>query len=196
MIQGRMDVKKHTVFIISLIGLLFCLIPDSGQAKPPEPVPREFTTVLKPTESSPWSLSLHAGMNDPTGSFGNSYDSGTSLGLDVEYLFDPQYAMELFLGFDDFDGIGGIQDIDITHLSVNAKRYSTNGMHRYFVQGGIGSYHIDSVGTDVGFNVGAGFQWNHNPYLAYELTVKYHSIDTSGDSSQFHTLHVGVRYRY
>ena len=184
------------ISLIILLGFLVTAFTPIIKAEPLKPILGEFTAVSKPKELSSWSLSAHAGVNNPTGSFGNSYDSGTSFGLDLEYLFNSNYAMELFLGIDNFDGVVGIQDTDIFHLSMNGKRYFTHSIHRYFVQAGFGSYDFDPGTTEFGYNIGAGFQWNQTLHLAFEVTAKYHSIDTSGDSSDFSILHVGVRHRF
>ena len=184
------------ISLIILLGFLVTAFTPTIKAEPLKPILGEFTAVSKPKELSAWSLSAHAGVNNPTGSFGYSNDSGTSFGLDLEYLFNSNYAVELFLGFDNFDGAGSNPDTDVDHLSLNGKRYFTNLIHRYFVQAGIGSYDFDPGSTESGYNVGAGFQWNQTLHLAFEVTAKYHSIDTSGDSSDFTTLHAGVRQRF
>ena len=178
--------------IMKTLTLLVFLLPAIALAV-------EDSTVVaidsKPKELNPLSLSFHVGMNNPTSSFGNNLDSGTSLGVDLEYLFNSKYAMELFLGSENFKGVSGNSDTDVSHLSINVKRYSTYLIHRYFVQAGIGNYNFDPGQTHWGQNVGAGFQWNPALPLTFEATFKYHNIN-AGNSTEFSTFHVGTRFRF
>lgn len=158
---------------------------------------REVTATITDTLQikKGWSVSLHGGLNNPTGNFGSNYDSGVSLGLDLEYQYNPFYAAELFLGYDSFDGKSGNPDIDVTHLSISGKRYFYLSPGVPFVHAGMGHYSFDPGTSEWGYNLGAGWQWNLTSKWAVEATAKYHTVNTSGSSTEFSTVHVGVRLR-
>lgn len=152
--------------------------------------------TLRPPGLSPWSLGLHGGTNDPRSRFGNNLNSDLSLGIDLEYRFNDTYAAELFLGRDEFDGKSGFQDVDVTHLSLNGKKYFLSGPTKPFVSVGVGRYDLDPGSTNSGFSLGTGVQLNRSQRFAVEATLKFHSVDTSGSNSEFYTLHGGLRYRF
>ena len=146
----------------------------------------------------PWSLSIHAGLADPQGNFANACDGGVGWGLDIEYLFTPALAAELFYGRDRLDcgGFGFQQDLQ--HLAINGKVYFGPTTPRLFVLGGIGSYDLGNIATgqtETGVALGAGVQFNPLPQLALEFTGKYHRIDTVPFDLDLATLQFGLRWR-
>ena len=143
-----------------------------------------------------WSSSFGVGINNPTGPLGNIVDSDISMGLGMEYNYNKYYSAELNLGNDSFKGKFGGPDLDVAHLSINGKRYYYLSLGTPFVLGGVGIYNFDPGNTDVGLNVGAGWQWNLTKKLAIEAASRYHFIDTSGSNSEFYTVHVGGRFRF
>ena len=142
----------------------------------------------------PWSFSAHLGLNSPQGSFGNFYDGGPSIGLDVEYRLNQQYAAELFVGYDSFDGSSGLPDVDASQVSLNGKYYFPLGSSEGYALAGIGSYNFDPGPTENGVNIGVGFQTLVNSNYAWGVSLKYHIVDTSGSSLDFYTLQGVVRF--
>lgn len=153
------------------------------------------TEVRLPTEQQ-WSLSGHAGINDPQSSFGNVVNGGLSFGVDLEYRFHSQFAAEVFLGQDSFDGESGIPDIDVLHIAVNSKAYFPLGSNEGYALAGFGSYNFDPGSTEFGLNVGTGFESRLNPSTAWGVSLRYHYVDTSGDSTQFYALHAVLRFTF
>lgn len=161
----------------------------------PESAEPTDARVRAPIEQ-PWSLSLHGGVNDSQGSFGNLVSGDFSLGIDLEYRFNSTFAVEVFLGHDSFDGESGIPDIDVSHIAVNSKAYFPAGSNEGYVLAGFGSYNFDPGSTDFGFNVGTGFESRVNPSTAWGVSLRYHYVDTSGDSTQFYALHAVLRFTF
>ena len=154
-----------------------------------------FTTVettIVAKERSGFSLSLHAGVNDPGGVAGSLLNGGFSAGLDLEYRFDDHWAAELFLGHDTFDGPAG-GSFDLTHLSFNGKYYFAGSWARPFVLAGVGAYDPDAGSTEFGYNLGAGFELELWPSAALSFTARRHTVDLSGPDFEFLTYHTGVR---
>lgn len=145
---------------------------------------------------SHWSLSLHAGSNDPQGAFGSGFGGAWSIGLDLEYRFNDFFALELFLGHDEFAASQPGPNPDVNHLSLNGKAYFGGGPLRPVLILGAGSYDLDPGPTDAGASAGVGLQLNLGPTWAAELTGKYHVVQASGPDLEFVTLHGGVRIRF
>ncbi len=141
-----------------------------------------------------WSLSLHAGVNDPRGDLGRACDGDTSWGVDLEYRFNATWAAELFYGHEDFDCQGADGEID--HLSLNGKAYFLAGPWRPFVGAGVGNYDFSPGPSETGFNLFAGLQANPLPRLGVEGTARYHFVDVSGVEADFLTYHLGLRIRF
>ncbi len=148
---------------------------------------------ITPPGQGGWSLSLHAGNNDPQDSF---LDGDLSYGLDLEYLFNDRFGLELFLGFDEFKVAGGGSVGDVTHLSLNAKLYLLPGANRLVLIGGIGTYDPSQGSSENGFNLGIGGQFNLWPKTALEVTGKYHTVSGADSDFEFITWHGGVRFRF
>lgn len=162
-------------------------VPENGTAT--------VTTVIEAIEPNRWSLSLHAGVNDPHGDVGDACDGDLSWGADLEYRFNSTWAAELFYGHDEFDCHGETGKID--HLSLNGKAYLLSGFWRPFVGAGAGRYDFSPGGPhETGYNLFAGLQANPRLRLGAEATVRYHFVDVSGVSADFLTYHLGLRFRF
>jgi Outer membrane protein beta-barrel domain/von Willebrand factor type A domain len=144
--------------------------------------------------AGPWSLSLHAGVSDARGDIGAVCDGDLSLGVDLEYRFNPTWAAELFYGHEKFDCSG--ETGKVNHLSLNGKAYFLPGPWRPFVGAGVGEYDFSPGPSETGYNLFAGLQANPRPRLGVEATVRYHFVDVSGVSTDFVTYHLGVRFRF
>ena len=182
--------------------LLSLLLPLTSNADTPygseDSIQRLPSSNLKYEDhvgvESPWSFSAHLGLNSPQGTFGNSYDGGQSFGIDVEYRWDQQYAAELYVGQDTFDGSSGLPDVDALQISVNGKYYFPFGVNEGYTVAGFGSYDFDPGSSETGFNVGIGMDVIVNPDWSLEALLKYHTVDTSGSSLEFYTLQGVVRF--
>jgi hypothetical protein len=167
------------------------------------PVPEDgaetVVTTIEAVERSPWSFSLHGGVNEPdvTG-----LSRGLSAGIDLEYAFTPSFALELFYGYDEFDGdelrfgdlLFQVPD-EVSHLSINAKGYFLSSPYRLVLIGGVGRYDFDPGSTEDGFNVGVGGQFELRPSIDLEATVKRHELDAPSDFT-FLTFQVGGRFHF
>ncbi len=163
-------------------------VPEGGAAT--------VTTTIEAVESR-WSLSIHGGINDPQGTFAGFLDGGPSTGLDLEYAFNPTFALELFLGYDEFDAPAGVPGLDVTHQSLNGKVYFLPGPNRVFLVGGVGNFDFSPGPSETGYNLGLGGQFNLWPTRALEATVKYYSVSVGGGADfEFLTYHFGARFRF
>jgi len=188
--EGELQGWRHSLSGPSLQELA----PNFYRIPVPEGGAVTVETVIEAVETGRWSLSLHAGFNDPQGDFAELFDGGLAAGVDLEYLLTDLWALELFLGYDRFDGPGGF-DPDLYHLSLNAKRYfPIGGANRWFVGAGVGRYDFDPGSTEDGFNLFTGAQLNVAPRWAVEATAKYHSV-SSGDLEFLEVLG-GFRFRF
>ena len=148
--------------------------------------------IMKP---SGWSLSLHGGANDPQSPGSTVITRGLSAGLGLEYLLNEQFALELFLGYDRFDGASSFPAIDARHLSLYAKAYrDLNALTRGFLVAGVGVSDFSPGSTESGYSAGFGVQYNLRPRLALESTAKYHSV--SGGDLEFVNLQASLRIRF
>jgi hypothetical protein len=170
------------------------IAPDYYRIAVPENGDATITTTIEAIEPRRWSLSLHAGQNDPRGDLGRNCSGDTSWGVDLEYLFNPRFASELFYGHEDFDC--GRTDSEVDHLSLNGKAYFSTGPWRPFVGAGVGNYDFSPGSSETGFNFFAGVQTNPLPRLGVEATARYHFVDVSGASADFLTYHLGLRIRF
>jgi hypothetical protein len=186
--QGALTGWRH-----ELIGAQK-IAPDYYRIPVPENGTATITTVIEALEPSPWSLSLHAGRNDPRGDLGKRCDGDLSWGVDLERVLSPHWAAELFWGHEDL----GCREPKRTlnHLSLNGKAYLLTGFWRPFLGVGVGGYDFSPGSTDVGANGFVGLQANPLPKLGVEATVRYHLVNTGGTNADFFTYHLGLRWRF
>jgi hypothetical protein len=154
------------------------------------------TTTIEAIEPSRWSLSLHGGVNHPQGWTGGLYDGDLSAGIDLEYLINDTFAVELYLGRELLDGRGPAADLEADHLSLLGKVYILSGSSRPFVAAGFGMYDLDPGSPELGLNAGAGLQLNLMPKLAVEVALSYHKITTPGADLELLSSNAGVRIRF
>lgn len=160
-------------------------------------VEMETKPVVKFTELSYRSVSILAGMTIPTGTFNNKYDSGYSIGLDVDYHFTPLFSAVGILGHNYFDsGSPAVSETYWWNISANLKREFTTSPLRPYVNGGPGIYIPKSGSTRLGFNVGLGLDYALTSDWTVELGGDYHYIFTSGSDTKFFVTHIGLIYRF
>jgi opacity protein-like surface antigen len=149
----------------------------------------------------PWSLSLHGGINSPQGEADGFYEGNRSLGLDLEYRVRCHLARELYYGQETLKGAPRVDDRTLDHLSLNAKVYFTgshNGSLPYLLVG-FGRYGPYFGDSKIGFDIGAGWQWDLASRLAFGFDVRYHRVDVNNvdeDRLEFSTWHAVVKYRF
>lgn len=163
----------------------------------------DITTTIEAVEegrggltggSGPWSLSLHAGVNDPQGKAANVLIGDTGYGVDLEYRFNSIWAAELFYGRDQFDGTASVGNVKVNHLSLNAKAYFSGGTFRPYLLAGLGLYDLSPGSQEPGFDVGAGLQFSLTQNLAVGADGRYHWVDTSPDRFEFLTWQAFLRF--
>lgn len=187
--EGELEGWRHALEGAELVTI----VPGSFyRITVPDRSSRTIVTTIEAIEPSPWSLSLHAGTNDPRGTIANFLNGDASYGLDIEYRFHPIWAVELFYGRDAFDGDGGF-GLDIDHLSLNAKAYFGSGVLQPFVLAGLGLYDFDPGDQENGYDAGAGLQYSFTPRLALGAEGRFHWVDTGPDRFEFLTWHAVLR---
>ena len=117
------------------------------------------TPVVTRTLSArtPPALSLHAGLADAHGAFGNVAGTGSTIELEFMNPVGPKLAFDLRLGRSHLDGAGTAPDTKVWKLAANAK-YTFNPADplRVFVNGGPDLFHFDPGAVEAGFNLGLG----------------------------------------
>lgn len=144
------------------------------------------------TARTPPFFSLHAGLVDPQGSFGNIAKQGSTYNLDFVYHFRPKWAWDVRLGFSSFDGRAGLPDTDLWNLSANA-RFTINPPDpaRVFLNGGLGLYHFDPGDFEGGGNLGLGLNVPVSRRFAFEATFNYHWAFTASPTLEFGQIQAG-----
>ncbi len=155
---------------------------------------KTFTTVAP--DGRKWSLSLHAGVAVPTGSFANNFDPGLNVLVDVDYHFSPQVSLVGLFGYNDFKSkTAGVQDNYLINLSANLRYYHLlGGPWSVYLGAGPGLYVPEFGDTELGANVGFGLDYDYNGAIHLELGADYHLLFDS--DVEFIHSHVGVNYRF
>jgi opacity protein-like surface antigen len=204
--QGRFPSRGSVVAVLLGLAVLQAgaVLAESKQSKQGS----ENATTCAQTRRDldhPWSLSLHGGINFPQGETDSFYEGNRSLGLDLEYRVRCHFALELYYGQETLKGAPRVDDLTLDHLSLNAKVYFTgsrNGSLPYLLAGvgryvpGSGRYGPYFGDSKIGFDVGAGWQWDLASKLAFGFDVRYHLVDFSEDRLEFTTWHAVVKYRF
>jgi M6 family metalloprotease-like protein len=141
-------------------------------------------------------LSFHLGMNFPLGSFNKTHDPGPSLTLNAEYPFKDDLSAVGYLGFHYFHGDEGNPNFYYTNLSVNLKKYFPVSSFRGYVEAGPGIYFPKTGPSKFGLNVGAGFSFNIQPNLKFELGPDFHFVDPGGTTRTFVDARMGIAFRF
>ena len=150
--------------------------------------------VVPPPSSGRWSLGIGLGPNFPQSDFENFFDGNFGVELDLEYEVNQSFAINVAYGFDQFDGKSGINDVDVSHLTLNGKLYFAGGTGRPFLQAGVGYYNFDPGDNEFGVNLGVGYQFDYSPSLAFEIKTQYHSVNTDVFDTEFFVLRGGIRW--
>jgi len=139
---------------------------------------------------------IDIGPNFPHGSFGNGTDGKFSINAGVERFLTADWSVEGIFGYHRFDSIF-VSNPHILQLSVDAKRYFGIAPWHWFVDAGVGAYRFDPGNTTkFGGNAGGGVLYDVNANWGIEGVYQFHTVSTSGSSTQFSTLQAGVRIRF
>ncbi len=164
------------------------------------------------------SVSVWGGLTIPTGHFGDIHDSGIGLGGDIEYRVNPTWGVTASAGFSRWS----LSEVLVDEFGLDHEEtYETSlttvpllaGVRYYLLTGGISPYaaaefgiHIVSwdesfldetisgSGSDIGFGVGGGTLIYLNPNFQIDASVKYNTINTEGESIDYISTFIGVRF--
>ncbi len=153
--------------------------------------------VARSGDGKQW-ISLHAGLANPRGAFGDSYKQGQSITLDWERAVNADYSLLGLLGHSTFKAsTAGTTNMSWTNLSANVKYYYLKlGEGSIFVNAGGGMYMPKSGSTKAGLNAGVGYSTSLGPQLRGEVTVNYHYVFTSGRTTNYIVPQVGVTRQF
>lgn len=170
--------------------------PDLYRLSIPSESAVPVTTKITPLSHGRWSGSIHSGVAIPTGSFSNDFDSGFNILLDIDYRFSPKWSFVGLAGFSDFNSnTSGVNDKYWINLSANI-RYNQllKGPWSYYIGGGPGVYIPEVGSTELGANIGFGFDYEYNSSTTIEMGVDYHTI-FDGDTEFLHP-YAGIIFRF
>lgn len=153
-----------------------------------------FATVSPPPPYR-WSASLHSGTAVPISAFADDFDPGMNVILDLGYRFTPQWQLVGMLGYNAFKAKAvNIEDTNWIHLSANVKYRTRQDAISPYINGGPGYYFPKTGSSGIGFNLGAGVNYDANDALTLEIGVDYHIV--LGKDIQFLHAHAGIIFRF
>jgi hypothetical protein len=144
------------------------------------------TPVAATAQSNTTHFNIAAGLTLPTGSFGDDHDAGYNLilGLGTKPRTSPLGFRAEGI-FNEFDAHGTASKSRVTGLTGNVTYDLTNGARNntnsLYVIGGIGYYNTRQFGvsdSNVGWNVGGGFQFPLTGFSAY-IEARYHTVSNT-----------------
>lgn len=157
---------------------------------------KRFTTIkLLPPSYGKWSVSIHSGTAVPTGSFANDFKPGFNILMNVDYHLSPQLSLVGLFGYNAFNSkTVAVDDTSWINLSGNIKYRLHTGALSPYLSGGLGYYIPKTGSSGFGVNMGAGFDYNYNNFVTFELGADYHTI--LDENVQFLHTHAGVIFRF
>ncbi len=142
---------------------------------------------------TPPAVSVHAGLVDAHGPFGNVAGTGSSIDFDFVNPVGPKLAWDLRLGRSRFDGTAGQPDTKVWRFGANAKyTFNPAGPLRLFVNGGPNLYHFDPGSVEGGFNVGIGLNLPAGKRFSFEATYNYNRAITASPDLPFSQFMLGL----
>ena len=193
--------------IFKLLTLTFALIIMLGATAQSQ--------TLKTTKKAPfpqWSISPVAGLAFPIASFGETYKSGPTFGVDISNKINKEVGFYAKFGYYIFPSkIDGASDGKFIEYTAGPRYYFTakNLKSSIFLEAGLGGYSfmqdastvtINGVTTDYpeasttnfGINVGVGAVLFLGKSVDMIFKVKYHDVLTSDGSSSFIAPLLGI----
>ena len=153
------------------------------------------TPVVTRTLSArtPPALSLHAGLADAHGAFGNVAGKGSTIEFDFVNPVGPKLAFDLRLGRSHFDGAGTAPDTSVWKLATNAKyTFNPGDPLRVFVNAGPDLFHFDPGAFEAGFNLGLGLNFPVGKRFSFEGTYNYNRALTAAPDLEFSQFMLGL----
>ena len=142
---------------------------------------------------TPPAVSVHAGLVDAHGPFGNVAGTGSSIDFDFVNPVGPKLAWDLRLGRSHFDGTAGQPDTKVWRFGANAKyTFNPAAPLRVFVNGGPNLYHFDPGAVEGGFNVGLGLNLPAGKRFSFEATYNYNRAITASPDLAFSQFMLGL----
>jgi hypothetical protein len=144
------------------------------------------TAVIAPAQSNTTHFNIAAGLTLPTGSFGDDNDAGYNLilGLGTRSRTSPLGFRAEGI-FSEFDAHGSDQKSRAAGITGNLTYDLTSGtrtnVNSLYIIGGIGYYSTRQFRvseTNVGWNVGGGFQFPLSGFSAY-VEARYHTVSNT-----------------
>ena len=145
-------------------------------------------------------ISFHFGTAIPTGVLADSFDVGINTIVDLGYNFTPRFGLIGNFGYNNFKSkTSGVDDNYWLNLSINLKYRgllppSPNSTWYYYLQAGPGYYIPKTGDRGAGANFGAGFNYDVNNFLTFEIGTDYHTLFSQ--EIKFWHAHAGVIFRF
>ena len=145
------------------------------------------------TARTPPAFSIHAGLVDAHGAFGNVAGTGSTLDLDFVNNVSAKLAFDLRLGRARFDGVNSAADFKVWRLGANAKyTFNPGDPLRLFVNLGPDLYHFDPGSFEAGFNVGVGVNLPAGKRFSFEAAYDYNRAITASPDLAFSKFMLGL----
>ena len=142
-----------------------------------------------------YGISFHLGRTLPSGNFGNLYDPGIHLGLDIEIPLDDRLTAVGELQYNGFDAAqAGLSDTHWLSVTGGIKYTLAPGTYEPFVSAGGGLYIPESGSTEPGIFVGAGVAQKINQDWSFEINANYNTIFTSNSNTKYSVIRAGLIY--
>ena len=140
------------------------------------------------------SLSLHAGMTQPLGTFANTYKSGFSCAVDLEIPLSYRFSLRGVAGYNLFRSKTALVD-DTSIVNINLRYYLPFGSFFIFGEAGPGYYILEHTKNNLGLNLGCGIRWGLSSTVNLELGTQYHTIFTTPNNTDFINYSLGIAIR-
>jgi len=141
-------------------------------------------------------ISLHAGITNPSGTFGNIYKSGFSIAGDLELPLTSRFSLRGVIGYNQFKSKTAlIDDTSIVNFNANLRYYVPLASFQLFGEAGAGYYILEHTTNKFGLNIGCGIRWGLSPTVNLELGTQYHTIFTSANNTDFFNYSTGIAIR-
>ncbi|MBK8551970.1 MAG: outer membrane beta-barrel protein [Ignavibacteria bacterium] len=194
-----------TIKLLSVLLAMTFMLGASAQAQ----------TVKKKSAYPIWSISPMGGIAFPVGKFGESFKSGPTFGLDVNYKANKEVGFFVELAYDIFTTkTEGATDGKYIEYTAGPRYYFTskNLKSAFFLEAGLGGYSFrqneytvtvngtptnfpEFNSTKFGINVGLGALLNLGKTVDLKMKAKYHNILTSDGSTSFIAPVLGIDIR-
>ena len=151
-----------------------------------------FNGVLPYSQKPQWSASIHAGASIPVGNFANDYKTGIYGKIDLEYLFQNNWGIQLVGGIYGFK-----KDLHVSFGVLQLKRYfpvSTNV--KLFAEAGPGLYSFSTGNSYGGFDLGTGLDFQLNSRCTLSVNGNYSVLPNHPKDYKWVGAGLGFHYRF